>query len=266
MDKKLLLLMAAAGFLSSCSDNSEPEESGRQRGQFHILEYTPAPGQFINEGMDVTTPEEAIAWAEERIAQEKYVSLGGFGGYIIADFGHSVSNFAIKGNSFAGSNEPGIVYVMVDANSNGLPDDGVWLELPHSEEADAITDYQVTYYRPLEPNSPVKWTDNLGNQGEIAYVAAFHKQDYYYPEWIAADSYTLSGTLLPSLSVEENGRWNHKPYPWGYVDNNGSDTEKQWTEFRLDSPVDFIKVQTAVNAQAGSLGEISTEVCGFREL
>ncbi len=265
MKKSTLLLALGCVLLASCSTD-DPTESGRERGEFRVLNYTPAPGQFINEGMTATTPEEAILWAEERLAEEKFVSLGGFGGYIIFDPGHSVKNFAIKGNNFAGSNEPGIVYAMTDANGNGLPDDGVWVELPHSQEAGTIANYQITYYRPAEPKSPVKWTDNQGNSGEIAYVPSFHKQDYYYPAWIAADSYTLSGTLLPSLSVEENGRWNHQPYPWGYVDNSGSDTQKQWTEFHLSAPVDFIKVQTAVNAQAGALGEISTEVCGFKEL
>ncbi|MDE6534743.1 MAG: hypothetical protein K2K82_01895 [Muribaculaceae bacterium] len=266
MERKLFYLILGAACLSGCSETEEPETPSAERGEFRVIDYTPAPGQFINEGMTATTPEEAIEWARLRLAEEKYVSLGGFGGYIVVDFGHSVQNFAIKGNSFAGSNEPGIVYAMVDANANGIPDDGKWIELPHSEETGTISDYQITYYRPSEPQSPVRWTDNQGNEGVIAYVGSFHKQDYYYPEWISADSYTLTGTLLPSLSVEENGRWNHLPYPWGYVDNTGSDNDKQWTKFSLDAPVDFIKVQTAVNAQAGALGEISTEVCGFKEL
>lgn len=266
MNKKLLLFIIGTATLSSCSSTDEPDSPSRERGEFRVIDYTPAPGQFINEGMTASTPEEATEWAEERLAQEKFVSLGGFGGYIVIDFGHSVKNFAIKGNSFAGSNEPGIVYAMTDANANGFPDDGKWIELPHSDEAGTISDYQITYYRPSAPQAPVRWTDNQGNEGEIAYVGSFHKQDYYYPAWITAESYTLTGTLLPSLSVEENGRWNHQPYPWGYVDNNGSDTDKQWTRFSLSFPVDFIKVQTAVNAQAGALGEISTEVCGFKEL
>lgn len=266
MGKRIFFLILGVAILSGCSESDEPENPGRERGEFHVLDYTPAPGQFINEGMTASTPEEAIEWASERLAEEKFVSLGGFGGYIVVDFGHSVTDFAVKGNSFTGSNEPGIVYGMVDSNGNGLPDDGKWTELPHSDEPGIVHNYSITYYRPSEPQSPVRWTDNQGGEGEIAYVAAFHKQDYYYPAWISADSYTLTGTLLPSLSVEENGRWNHKPYPWGYVDNNGSDTEKQWTEFHVDIPLDFIKVQTAVNAQAGALGEISTEVCGFKEL
>ena len=62
-----------------------------------VYEYTPAPGQFINElktgGFDGTqiTPEEAIAYAEKRMSEvdnngnpyPNWVSLGGFGGYIV---------------------------------------------------------------------------------------------------------------------------------------------------------------------------------------
>ena len=40
--------------------------------------------------------------------------------------------FAIQGNAFDSSNEPGIVWVMQDVNGNGLPDDE-WYELRGSE-------------------------------------------------------------------------------------------------------------------------------------
>ena len=48
-----------------------------------VYEYLPAPGQFINENHTTTTMAEACTYAEERINQTAYVSLGGFGGYII---------------------------------------------------------------------------------------------------------------------------------------------------------------------------------------
>lgn len=272
MRTKFLIIPSAilvALLCGGCNKDSVITED-EERGSFKVIEYTPAPGQFINENMDCRTPEEACRWAEGRLAEGKYVSLGAFGGYIIVDLGHSVSSFAIKGNSFyqqgSGSNEPGIVYVMTDRNGNGIPDDGKWIEIPGSASEQAIKNYSITYFRPTEPKSPVQWEDSEGNWGQVNYVEAFHKQDYYYPEWIESDSYRLTGTLLPSLSVEENGRWNHQPYDWGYADNTGSDTTDQWTVFSLSMKVDFIKVQTAVCAQAGALGEISTEVCGFKEL
>lgn len=103
-----------------------------------VYEYTPAPGQFINELVSggftgtETTPEAAVAYAEERMRKNTWVSLGGWGGYIVVGFDHSIDNsssgykggynFSITGNAFKGSSEPGIVYVMQDTNGNTLPD------------------------------------------------------------------------------------------------------------------------------------------------
>lgn len=60
-----------------------------------------------------------------------WVSLGGWGGYIVVGFDHSIENsdegyrdgynFSIQGNQFKGSSEPGIVWVMQDTNGNTLP-------------------------------------------------------------------------------------------------------------------------------------------------
>ena len=190
-----------------------------------VYEYTPAPGQFINElktgGFDgtQTTPEAAVAYAEARMSQTTadgtpnpiWVSLGGFGGYIVVGFDHSIDNsggydIGILGNSFSGSSEPGIVWVMQDENGNGLPDD-TWYELAGSEtgKPETIQNYAVTYYRPTEPKQPVKWTDNQGNSGEIDYLKQFHRQDYYYPLWIEADSYTLTGTCLQAKNYDASG-------------------------------------------------------------
>lgn len=77
-----------------------------------VYEYLPAPGQFINENHNTITMAEACTYAEERINQTAYVSLGGFGGYIIVGFDHSIVNdgdynIAITGNAFDGSSEPG---------------------------------------------------------------------------------------------------------------------------------------------------------------
>lgn len=267
-----------------------------------VYDYTPAPGQFINEkstgGMtaDILTMEEACQWAQERLDNNLFVSLGGFGGYIVVGFDHSIFSsegdydFAVAGNAFlsnnGSSNEPGIVYVMQDTNGNGQPDD-TWYELRGSEyEAETtIRDYSVTYYRPDVANSMVEWTDNLGNSGFIDYMFAYHKQDFYYPAWITENSYTLSGTCLEPRNVrnQATGLWSNNEYAWGYADNIGVDNMaieglKQCNRFRISdaiSPngesagvkyIDFIKVQTGVNSKSGLLGEISTEVFGFIDL
>ena len=265
-----------------------------------VFEYTPAPGQFINEtktgGFDgtQTTAEAACAYAEARFAADIWVSLGGFGGYIVVGFDHSIDNtggydFAVLGNSFSGSSEPGIVWVMQDENGNGLPDD-TWYELSGSESGKAETkqNYSVTYYRPSEPQKPVQWTDSEGNSGQIDYLKQYHRQDYYYPLWIAADSYTLTGTCLEARNYDASTYgtyWVLPEYDWGYVDNfspidrltddDNANADINANHFKISNAIDasgahkhldyidFIKVQVGVNAKSGWLGEVSTEVCGF---
>lgn len=268
-----------------------------------VYEWTPAPGQFINEtaggGGNLATAEMAAAWAQGRLDKGAYVSLGGFGGYIVVGFDHSIMStrghydFAIAGNAFynasstsGGSSEPGIVYVMQDANGNGMPDD-VWYELKGSEYANSATiaDYEVTYFRPAKPGMDVEWTDNRGGRGTIDYQASFHKQDCYYPSWIGADSYTLKGVCLESRNAvnPDTGLWENNAYGWGYADNMGDDCTaigkySQCNRFRISDAVDadgqpadlqyidFVKVQTGINAKSGVLGELSTEVFGIFDL
>ena len=273
-----------------------------------VFDYTPAPGQFINElktgGFDgtQTTREAAIAYAEARMGEvdrdgnpyPNWVSLGGFGGYIIVGFDHSINNsgdydLGILGNSFSGSSEPGIVWVMQDENGDGLPND-TWYELAGSEtgKATTIQDYAVTYYRPSGAGMSVQWTDNLGNSGEIDYLAQFHRQDYYYPLWIEEDSYTLTGTCLEPRNYDASGNgsyWVNAEYDWGYADNfspidrmgegDNSNAVANINYFKISNAIDFecqpinlefidfVKVQVGVNAKSGWLGEISTEVFGF---
>ena len=265
-----------------------------------VFEYTPAPGQFINETKtggftgEETTPEAAIAYATQRMKDDAFVSLGGFGGYMVVGFDHSIDNtgnydFGIKGNSFKGSSEPGIVWVMQDENGNGKPDD-TWYELKGSETGKGTTvrNYAVTYYRPSEPQQPVQWTDSEGNSGEVDYLKQFHTQDYYYPAWITDYSYTLTGTCVEARNYDQSGNgtyWVQAEYDWGYADNfseidrlsndDNANAAANANYFKISNAIDdkgnpvdlkyidFIKVQTACNTKSGWLGENSTEVFGF---
>lgn len=308
--KKYIYLLLAVVITSSCNTDDviteQLEDYYRAKTEISVaeqtvvFEYTPAPGQFINEtktgGFDgtQTTVESAIAYATQRMKDKLFVSLGGFGGYIVVGFDHSIDNtggydFGVEGNSFKGSSEPGIVWVMQDKNGNGLPDE-TWYELAGSEteKSETIQNYAVTYYRPTEPMQPVKWIDNQGNSGEIDYLKQFHRQDYYYPLWIQEDSYTLTGTCLKARNYDASGKgtyWVNDEYDWGYTDNfspidrlteddnynasvnanyfkisNAIDTNGNKVDLKY---IDFIKVQVGVNAKSGWLGEVSTEVFGF---
>lgn len=259
-----------------------------------VYKYTPAPGQFINETKtggftgEETTAQDAIEYAEQRLTKKQFVSLGGFGGYIVVGFDHSVDNgigydLAIRGNAFNGSSEPGIVWVMQDENGDEEPNDS-WYELRGSEtgKEGTIQNYSVTYFRPDSEYKPVKWRDSEGAEGQIDYLRAYHQQPYYYPSWIEEDSYTLTGTRLEARNYDKSGNgsyWVQPAYDWGYVDNfsendylaedktlnlfdiaNAMSEQGEAVELKY---IDFVKVQVACNTKSGGLGENSTEVFDF---
>ena len=142
----------------------------------------------------------------------------------------------------------------------------------------------MTYYRPDAPASKVQWTDNRGGSGKIDYLAAYHRQDYYYPLWVQEDSYTLRGTRLEARNYDQSGTgtyWINPDYDWGYADNfspvdmipeRATGLTAGCNHFRISDAVtydgkpanlqyiDFVKVQTGLNAKSGWLGELSTEV------
>lgn len=295
MKKLLFLTGMLCVILSSCNKDDEitttlPEDTEGGTG-YVVLEYTPGPGQYINDpvtGLNaVNTPAEACAWAQSRLEQGNYVSLGSWGGYIVVKFDESIENtggydFAISNNSFETSSEPGIVWVMQDSNGNGRPDDE-WYELKGSffGEEGYERNYWVTYQRP-EAESSTPWEDSNGERGEVVWLGTYHSQPYYYPAWVSSDSYTLYGSRLPLQAVQDEitGQWRNEAFEWGYADNFGTDFQKATSAnlFRISDAVtttneeadleaiDFVKVQTGVNGSAGILGENSTEVCGFERI
>lgn len=303
MKAALYALALCSLALASCNKDEvivdEPEVSDGRRpvlatssaAQTVVYEYLPAPGQFINDPVTAgftgseTSPEAAAEYALGRLERGLLVSLGSFGGYIVVGFDHSIVNtggydFAIQSNSIEGSNEPGVVWVMQDTNGNCLPDD-TWYELRGSESGleGTIEDYAVTYYRPSEAGQSVRWTDSLGGEGEVAYLKSYHRQDYYYPMWTSGESLTLRGTRLQARNYFEGGVWYNPAYSWGYADNLGTDTtDDGLTMFKISNAmdasgnavalkyIDFVKVQSAVLAQSGWIGENSCEVLGFTDL
>ncbi|MGV4414492.1 cell surface protein [Chryseobacterium sp. T1] len=234
------------------------------------------------------------------------VSLGGFGGYVTFGFDHTIPNldgqdFKILGNAFwasdaleerAGSCEPGIILVAYDKNKNGKPDDDEWYEIAGSEyfKNTTVKNYNITYYKPDESKSPVlgehewasdieyiKWQDNLGNSG-FKSKNVFHSQSYY-PLWITDISYSFTGTKLANNFYDQSGTgtyWVGKSYAYGYADNapntdNASNIDISWAvdkngKYVKLPGIDFVKVYTGINQEAGWLGEVSTEVAGAYDL
>ena len=298
------LLLLPLAIATSCSPDqttttnyagTHPPTADSSPYSNRVIEYMPAPGQFINNtftGFDgsQTDARTATEYADRRLhdadqSKRGLISLGGFGGYIVVGFDHSIQSsaggydFSITSNQFSGSSEPGVVWVMADDNANNLPDE-VWYELRGSHYDQSVHNYSVTYFRPDNDSSPVRWRDNRGAEGEMVRVKT-HPQPYF-PAWITEDSFTLTGTLLPDLSsTNANGLFTTGDYGWGYADNWGSDMQAgqgQKNFFRISDAVDkdglpveldaidFIKVQTGINVNGDAgVGELSTEVIRFRD-
>ena len=265
-----------------------------------VLEYKPAPGQFIN----------TQTWGSPLSAQSViggvngHVSLGAYGGYIIVGFDHSIKNdsnnpfgvdFTIFGNAFTGWSEPGIVQVMKDDNQNGLPDD-TWYELKGSkyDSATTVLNYFIMYVNPGSCTD-VPWRDNLNRRGAVL-TNSYHTQAYYP----STDSFpnvniireTYNGTLITGNIDDSNPSYIRSfALDFGYADNHikqsgnpvtepdnpntvntlegaGGDAMKiEWAIDTQGNPVnldeiDFVKIHTGLNRMCGWLGEVSTEICG----
>ena len=314
MNKKrfYILPLAAAVLLvpSSCSDddggNGEGGSPAKGRSPYvtKVLEYRPAPGQFVNEMPEYAegdTQEDMNAKALAAIGNDArgVITLGGYGGYVVCGFDHTIENvpgeadFKVLGNAFynggtpaggtsrpGGSCEPGIVMVAYDRNRNGQPDVDEWYELAGSEHGkpETMKGYEITYKRQAgETLADIPWTDNKGGAGYIE-RNEYHSHDYW-PQWIEGGELAFGGTLLPPNAVDESGTgtyWVLYAYDWGYADNrlnteDGSDFDIGWAVDddgnHVDLPgVDFIKIYTGVNQQCGWVGETSTEVVGITDL
>ena len=272
-----LLAVVGCGQMGGDGGGAMPKDA-----DVEVVEFLPAPGQFVNEGYSASTMEEACAYASERFENRYFVSLGGFGGYIVVRFTEPVLNsgdydFGIFSNAFLTSSEPGIVWVSQDLNANGLADDE-WFELygSASEDESTLRNHSVTYSR-TDDATKIAWHDSEGASGVIERNAT-HPQDYF-PAWVEGNEYTLSGTRLKDNSVwsDKNQEWQLQPFEWGYADNYSpidrydnranmfriSDARTADGEAANLTHIDFVKVQSATNAIHSPIGETSTEVSGF---
>jgi len=162
-----------------------------------VFDYLPAPGQFVNELPKYNagdTYETILGKVSKELAGEdaNMITLGGWGGYVVVGFDHTIINvagrrdFRIHGNAFGananprpnapfgGSCEPAIVMVAYDKNKNGKPDEDEWYEIKGSGNFSAenepwyssavagkndvrtFRNYEMTYNRPATetPGTP----------------------------------------------------------------------------------------------------------------
>lgn len=227
-----------------------------------VLEYRPAPGQFVNtmpqykEGDTQATMNEKALNAIGNNTR-RMITLGGYGGYVTVGFDHTIRNakdandFLVLGNAFENSSEPGIIQVAYDVNQNGQPDEEEWFEIAGSahhapkhelwyEQAkqagnivETYLDYSITYKKPAkepttneEKENYIFWEDNKGHKG-YKVMNQFHPQPYY-PQWIEEEQLVFTGTCLPQNGINQGTDKNFvlPSFTYGYADNYPNDAEK----------------------------------------
>ena len=226
-----------------------------------VLEYRPAPGQFVNtmpqykEGDTQATMNEKALNAIGNNTKGM-ITLGGYGGYVTVGFDHTIRNakdandFLVLGNAFENSSEPGIIKVAYDVNQNGQPDEEEWFEIAGSahhapkqetwyepakqagNSVETYRDYSITYKKPAkepttnkEKENYIYWEDNKGHKG-YKVMNQFHSQPYY-PQWIEEEQLVFTGTCLPQNGInqgtDKNPYFVLPSFTYGYADNYPND-------------------------------------------
>jgi hypothetical protein len=193
-----------------------------------VVSYTPAPGQFVNNGL-FNDPARALGapvggGTFSPPETQKVVSLGGFGGAVVLGFSQTVrddpcnpfgldaivfgNGYWVAGNANRKFAEAGVIEISRDVNGNGVADDA-WFIIPgsHVPIAPAGTPGGVI-------ESQV-WDNNAGTPVPPSNLA-------WYPAGSPA-SFTTMAFGLPSLfdvQVLQNplGLAATREGVWGYAD------------------------------------------------
>lgn len=219
-----------------------------------IFDYMPAVGQFTNKlplYENGNTQEQMNEKVLAAIGNNKkgMITLGGFGGYVVMGFDHTIMNvagkrdFRVLGNAFyadanpnpnapeGGSCEPGVIMVAYDANKNGIPDDNEWYEIAGSAHEDHTKElwysmavangnnvnlyrnYEITYHKPESEPAKEDWGTYIrweDNKGNSGYkVKNQFHNQCYYPLWATGNKISFKGTCLPQNGIDESGMGNY---------------------------------------------------------
>lgn len=171
-----------------------------------VVEYRPAPGQFINapgaKGLSFNNPTRAlgapVGGGTLLADNSKIVSLGGFGGSITLAFDHTVTDdpcnpfgldAIVFGNAVWVSGDPvrrwaecATIEISLDANANGLADDP-WFLIPGSSLPSPMSAFRTQAWdnNPATPTPPAN--------------TAWYPTSPAFPNWPAM--YTTSAHELP---------------------------------------------------------------------
>lgn len=241
-----------------------------------VLEYHPAPGQFVNTlptASSTSTQEEMCEECTQSLHDGSLVHLGTYGGYVTVKFDHPVQNLKgsdlrIKGNAFysnadpvygsktiGGSIEPGIVYVGVGSDVASAQ----WYELAGSEYyTSEIHDFSITYHKPTAESGEhtqfcsvndnyIKWEATWTENGEPRDSSGYHiKNSFhnqtYWPMWEDGETLTFAGGKLPNNAIDQSGtgtywvQYRYSADSYGYVD--ASLNTDDYSTFDIDWAVD----------------------------
>lgn len=280
----LIAGIIGAGF--SCkSEDPEAAVAGSDAYISKVYEYVYGPGQHAG----IATMADTANFIGEP-ASDKWLFLGGFGGYVIAGFDHNVINgdsadfevYAQRGSS----PEPAVVYVMSDDNGDGLPNE-TWYELKGNQYDNTKHNYWVRYYKAKSETSNVTWKDSEGSTGQLVPGYGATNSSKWWWSGTATDSITFAGSRLPDsyINIGTDGAeyWvvPKDKFTWGYAENlygNDYETVGYGNKLDISNAVDvagkpvklpsirFIKLQTGVFQQAGWTNEVSSEVRGAKDL
>jgi hypothetical protein len=232
----------------------DPNPPGATAYITKVLDFMPAVGQFTNQ-IPYCGEGDTQKMMNDRVlkilgnGKKGMITLGGWGGYVVVGFDHTIANvagkrdFRVLGNAFyaadnpdpdaplGGSCEPAVIAVAYDVNKNGLPDEDEWYEIGGSAHLDPTgepwyakavaagndvnlyRDYEMTYYRPAkEPESPDGWATYIrwtDNRGNSGYKVKNEYHSQPYYPIFAGDKITFRGTRLPENGIDESGQGNY---------------------------------------------------------
>lgn len=262
--KRLIFILSLSSLFANCIAQTQ---------NVQVLQYHPAPGQFINAMPEVNqsmSHQEVCAIATDALNNEQLINLGAFGGYVTVKFDHPIQNkegsdFRITGNSFysmssnptnlGGSFEPGIVYVGVGTD----PETCKWYELAGSEYyKDEIHDFTITYHKPTAESGEhalpfsvndnyIKWEASWTENGERKDSTGYHMKisshsQTFWPMWENSDILTFTGGRLPDNGIDTSGKgtfwvlYRYSEDSFGYADASLNNDE--YSTFDIDWAVD----------------------------
>lgn len=282
---KILFAVAFSLTLASCDNTSDdepgliidPVEPGLERVKVTVVDYSPAPGQFVNELPRCTAGEtrESVIKKVEAVFNgtndSQIVTLGAFGGSITVRTERPVTGkFQVIGNPIPTQGEPGIVAISSDGTT--------WYNL-RGEKFDTAREITVTYHQPAANATDaeyIRWETSDGQSGYLSRIPQFHTQNYF-PEWNNNATLTFTALRLP-----DNGAYNPATFQWeltpmtGYADNFPNSDERSLLDpanavdasgksVRITS-FSYIRITTSTLQNCGPIGEASTEVGGIKVL